>query len=222
MASIAPDLARSPSPGGRRVGLLAGAGELLVTAGTLVLLFAAWQLWWTDLGAGRQADRLTAQLRAAWVAGAMPPDSEPPTGAAFAVLHIPRFGPDWHRPVLEGTSPRELDRGVGHYRGTALPGQLGNLAIAGHRTTYGRPLRDVDRLETGDEIVLETPLHWYTYRVVGHQVVAPGASHVVAANPDDPEAKPVRAMLTLTTCHPVYSAQRRWVVHAVLDTIRAR
>ncbi|MFZ0161420.1 MAG: class E sortase [Kineosporiaceae bacterium] len=222
MASIAPE--RLAQDGGaRRSALLTGAGELLVTAGVLVLLFVAWQVWWTDLGALRRAEAITDRTRSAWAAaGTARPGTSGSEGVVLAVLHVPRFGRDWQRPVLEGTAPRELDQGVGHYRGTALPGQVGNVAIAGHRTTYGRPFRNIDRLVIGDAIVVETATGWYTYRVTGHRVVAPRESEVVAGNPDDPAAAPVRAMLTLTSCHPVYSAERRWVVHAVLDTIRVR
>lgn len=223
MASIAPELS-SAGLAPRRSVLLSGAGELLITLGIVVLLFVAWQLWWTDLSAGRRADDLTSQLQGSWASagGDMKPAPAPRDMTAFAVLHIPRFGTGWQRPVLEGTRAYELDRGVGHYPGTALPGQVGNVAIAGHRTTYGRPFRHIDRLVIGDAIVVETATGWYTYRVTGHRVVSPRQSEVVAGNPDDPEAAPVRAMLTLTSCHPVYSAERRWVVHAVLDTIRVR
>jgi len=100
---------------------------------------------------------------------------------------------------------------------TTIPAQNG-LAGCGSIPVTGLVSLLVFRID----LVVETAGGWYTYRVTGHRVVAPGQSEVVAANPDDPAAAPALAMLTLTTCHPVYSARRRWVVHAVLDTIWAR
>jgi sortase A len=92
-----------------------------------------------------------------------------------------------------------------------MPGQLGNSAIAGHRTTYGQPFYRLDEVAIGDEIVVTTVQGRFVYRATGSEVVAPGASHVVATeNPDV-------ATLTLTTCTPRYTARERLVVYADLD-----
>ncbi|MEM9564383.1 MAG: sortase [Actinomycetota bacterium] len=140
----------------------------------------------------------------------------PAPGEPFAALRIPAIGVD--KTVVEGTSRDDLRAGPGHYRGTAVPGQAGNVAIAGHRTTYGAPFRDLDRLLPGDEIVLETPDGVFTYLVedqavddeqpIGHRIVSPDRVEVIADRGDH--------RVTLTACHPLYSARERIVVTAVL------
>ena len=133
-------------------------------------------------------------------------------------MHVPRFGTGYQpRPVLEGTSQTLLKDGVGHYPGTALPGAVGNVALAGHRVTYGKPFNQVAELVTGDAVVLETEEAWFTYRVTTSEIVGPRDVDVIAPVPGDPTAVPTERMLTLTTCHPMFSARERYVVHAVLD-----
>jgi sortase A len=142
-------------------------------------------------------------------------------GDPIATLDIPAIG--LRKTVVEGTSRDALRTGPGHYRGTALPGRTGNAAIAGHRTTHGAPFFDIDRLEPGDEIVVETVDGRFTYIVeghddghggrVGHLVVAPDEVWVIADRGDD--------RLTLTACHPAYSARQRIVVTALLDGFAA-
>ena len=197
-------------------------GDLLVTAGALLLLFVAWQLWWTDVTANRVQDgtvhalsRDFAGARTGGSAGETP--SAVPFGKAFAILRIPRLGADYARPVLEGTSQDILQQGVGHYTGTARPGAVGNFAVAGHRTTYGRPFHDIDRLRAGDRIVVETKQAYSVYVVRRHEIVAPTAVRVIAPVPDKPGATPTGRWMTLTACHPKYSAAERYVVFAQLD-----
>ena len=203
---------------GRR--LVGWAGEVLVTLGVLLLLFVAWQLWWTDVVAERDAARVVEQLRADFAGGPVADGEGAPAtdlpGDSVALLHVPRFGADWVRPVLEDTGPEVLATGVGHYVGTAGPGEVGNFAVAGHRTTWGRPFHDIDRLRAGDRVVVETAEHVYVYAVTGHEVVPPTDVAVIAAVPDDPGAAPEQPLLTMTSCHPRYSAAQRYVVHAAL------
>jgi sortase A len=231
---------------GRAVRATTGVvGELLITAGVLLLLFVVWQLWWTDVQADRAQGRTIDRLQQDWGGDAGPgvvPDPlpevvppaevdrgdppavpEPADGEAFAIVHVPRFGPDHlPRPVLEGTSLDLLEDGVGHYEGTALPGAVGNVAIAGHRVTYGRPFNLVEELVEGDAIVVETEQAWFTYRVRSTQVVTPLDVDVIAPVPGDPTAVPTERLLTLTTCHPMFSARERFIVHAVLDDWQPR
>jgi sortase A len=129
-------------------------------------------------------------------------------GDALARLEIPRIGRN--DIVVAGVQTSDLKRGPGHFPDTPLPGQLGNAAIAGHRTTYGSPFFNVDKLEVGDEIIATTLNGRYTYRVTGQQIVASNEYWVVAT--DDP----TRATLTLTSCHPKYTAQKRIVVFSEL------
>jgi sortase A len=110
--------------------------------------------------------------------------------------------------VVEGTTASALRAGAGHYPNTPLPCEIGNVAIAGHRTTYGRPFHNVDLLEPGMEVILKTPIGSCTYEVSQEPfVVSPKQTEVVANTPDD-------ATLTLTTCHPKGSARQRLIVKA--------
>ncbi|SFP95903.1 sortase A [Geodermatophilus dictyosporus] len=221
--------------------LASGLGQTLVTVGVVLLLYVVYQLWVTDLFTARDQDRLADRLRTEWTAappaGDPAPVPAPPApvavGRPYVVLHVPRLGEDWSRVVLEGTTEDQLSQGPGHYAGTAAPGERGNAAFAGHRVGRGSPFLDLDALRPGDPVVVETADGWFTYRVLGDpvtgdvtadpsgipgvQVVAPSQTEVIAPTPGDPEAGPTGAYLTLTTCHPRYSAQQRLVVHAVLD-----
>ncbi len=215
-------------------------GELLVTLGILLLLFAAWQLWWTDVVSARESARVVQQVRDDFARGASDPadpsaPSDPagpsipggerapvPPDGAFALMAVPRFGPHWVQPVLRGTGLSVLANGVGHYDGTAMPGEVGNFAVAGHRTTHGRPFHDIDSLREGDRIVVDTLETEYVYAVRDHEVVRPTDVAVIAPVPDAPGATPVDRVMTLTSCNPQYSATQRYVVHAVLVSSRPR
>jgi sortase A len=202
-------------------------GDLLVTAGLLLLLFVAWQLWWTDVTANRTQDATVSTLTRDFATAPSPPSSPAstsaterprsvPFGDAFAIVRIPRFGAGYARPLLEGTSRTVLEEGIGHYAGTAAPGAVGNFAVAGHRTTYGRPFHDIDKLRTGDLVVVETKAAYAVYAVKRHEVVAPTDVQVLAAVPDQPAARPTERWMTMTACHPEYSAAQRYVVFAQL------
>jgi sortase A len=130
-------------------------------------------------------------------------------GDVVARLEIPSI--DLDKYVVAGVSPEDLHDGPGHYPDTPLPGQLGNAAIAGHRTTWGQPFFRIDEVAPGDEIVVTTPAGRFTYRVTETQIVSPSDYFVVAT--EDPTV----AVLTLTSCHPRWSARERIVVSAVLD-----
>ena len=111
--------------------------------------------------------------------------------------------------VVQGTDGAALRDGPGHYPDTPLPGAGGTVAIAGHRTTYGAPFRDVDELERGDRIELEMPYGRFAYRVERTRIVAPTATWVTRRMAYD--------RLVLTACHPLYSAAERIVVFARLE-----
>ena len=206
----------------RAVGVL---GELLLSLGGLVLLFVVWQLFWTDVVSDRAQARTVTSLEQEFVDASRDPGGATATrigGDAFAVVRIPRFGSDYARPLVEGTSAAELARGLGHYVGTAGPGEVGNFAIAGHRTTYGKPLAEIASLRPGDEILVETVAGESVYVVRSHTIVRPWESEVIAPVPGDRAAEPTKAMLTLTSCHPRFSAKQRYVVHAELTLTRTR
>jgi len=129
-------------------------------------------------------------------------------GDALARLEIPRIGTS--HIVVAGVSTGDLKKGPGHYPDTPIPGQLGNAAIAGHRTTYGQPFYSINELEVGDDIVVTTLSGQFTYRVTGQEIVGPSDYEVVATT--DPSV----ANLTLTSCHPRWTAQQRIVVYSEL------
>ena len=130
-------------------------------------------------------------------------------GDAIARIELPRIGID--KIVVAGVEKNDLKKGPGHYPETPMPGQLGNAAIAGHRTTFGQPFFDIDKMQTGDEIVVTTVAGRFVYRVTGQEIVSPSDYQVIATT------DPTRATLTLTSCHPKYTARERIIVYAELD-----
>jgi sortase A len=209
--------------------VLSGVGRLLIWAGALVLLFVAYQLWGTNLAEARAQgdleDDFVALLEStdttapsttttttvaddepAPTTTAVSPPPPPIEGEAVARIVIPRIGVD--KIVVSGVSRDDLKRAPGHYPGTPLPGQPGNAAIAGHRTTYGAPFHRVDELEPGDEILVTTLQGSFRYEVFGTEIVLPSAVEVVQDQGDD--------RLTLTSCHPKFSARQRIVISARL------
>ena len=142
-----------------------------------------------------------------------PADAGIEIGDPIARIEMPALGTD--HIVVAGVGVDELQQGPGHFPDTPLPGQFGNAAIAGHRTTYGQPFHDVDRLSEGDDIVITTPAGRFVYLVTGTRIVEPTDYYVVAT--DDPTT----AVLTLTSCHPKWSAAQRIIVSATLDPTRS-
>jgi sortase A len=223
--------------------LLRGTGQTLITLGVVLLLFCVYELKVTNLVTARAQEQLADDLRTQWDAPqpaapvpaptptpgavAVPPPpaaSAPPTvapvelGSGFAVLRIPRLG-DWNdRPpvVVEGVSTADLKKGPGHIPGTALPGAVGNVVLSGHRTTYGAPFERFGELQPGDAVVVETRDTWFTYTVTGTRIVRPSAIEVTYPVPGDRGATPSKRLLTMTTCHPRFSARQRMVVSAEL------
>ena len=198
-------------------------GEVLITLGLLALLFVSWQLWWTDVTANREQAVTIQSMERDFGDSVAPKPANPlatltkvPFGEAFAIVRIPRLGADYARPVLEGSDHETLAKGIGHYPGTAMPAQVGNFAISGHRTTYGRPLHNIDKLKKGDVIVVETKASYIVYAVDRDLIVNPYRVEVIAPVPQRPGAKATEAWMTLTSCHPKFSARERYVVFAKL------
>lgn len=162
-----------PRSGGDRVRAAVGVvGELLVTLGVVLLLFVVYEVYWTDLiSAGKQHDA-TSALNQQWADDPVVPNPQRSNhapvedGKGVAKLYVPSFGSDYHFTVLEGTKAATLEVGPGHYAGTALPGEPGNFAVAGHRVGKGAPFNDLDQLHSCDAIVLETADLWFVYRVL--------------------------------------------------------
>jgi sortase A len=209
-----------PAPG-RGWAVIGIVGELLITLGVVLLLFVAYQLWWTNVSATRAADQAAAQLQESWLRPPEPgqpgtdPDDEyvePEFGSAFALMYIPRLSDKvWGTPIVRGVQEAQLAQGIGHYPETALPGEEGNFAVAAHRATNGEPFRDIDRLSVGDEVYVETRDEWFVYRLERDQIVTPQDVWVIAPVPGDPGATPTDALVTLTTCHPRWASTERWI-----------
>jgi sortase A len=230
--------------------VIGAMGRLLILAGVLVLLFVAYQLWGTGLQEARAQDRLDKQFQelleqsastttvapastlpdASTTTTTLPPDSEAAdpandtpieieNGDVVARIEIPRIDVD--KFVVQGTSVSDLRKGPGHYFATPMPGEAGNVAIAGHRTTYGAPFGEIDQLAPGDSIFVTTIAGKFEYRVIGadrsqaggdpaagHFIVKPTDVYVLDDFGDN--------RLTLTACHPKYSARQRIIVAAEL------
>jgi len=194
-------------------------GEVLVTLGVILLLFVGWQLWWTDVVSDADAAQVVATIEQEidTPGSTFVQPSQVKLGDAYAIVRIPRFGANYARPLYEGTTRDVLQRGIGHYAGTALPGEIGNFAMAGHRTTYGKPFNKIAELREGDVILVETAQSYFVYRVSGHQIVPPSQASVLLPVPDQPDATAKEAVLTMTSCHPEFSARERFLVHALLE-----
>jgi LPXTG-site transpeptidase (sortase) family protein len=158
----------------------------------------------------------------------IPPDQTirietPSAGKAFAFLYVPRLSNDvWATPIFEGVSSSELDRGIGHNPGSALPGVEGNFSLFGHRTSRGQPFSNIQLLEVGDEVIVETKNFWFVYRLRTDLIVKP--DQVWVTNNDRLDALNIDQLnpykvITLITCEPRYSTAKRWVWWGVLSAI---
>lgn len=223
------------------VGIL---GELLITAGVFVFLFLGWQLWLNDLivGNSQRDDALTLSQSLSGTAkptASPTPSASGPTSSAapsvdygepvvtaqpavtkkFATIYVPRFGADYVRTIAEGVSASNvLKAGVGHYPGTQMPGQVGNFALAGHRTTYGAPFHEINTLEVGDKIYVQTADGWYTYVFRSLEYVPPTGIGVLDPVPQSKGAQATSRLLTMTSCNPLLSAAERIIAYSVFDS----
>ena len=222
-----------------------------MTAGVLMLLFLAWQLWWNDaISASSQskaANEASRELSAASATPSTPAQPSPtasetvaPTpiapapldppvlgpvenGEAFGVMFVPRFGENSQRQIAGGVGTDVLNSmrlGVGHYPGTAMPGDLGNFAIAAHRSAYGGGMYEINQLRLGDAIYVQTEQGWYTYRFRNLEYVT--ADQIAVLNPvpqTDVSANGSR-IITLTSCNPLYSTAERIIAYGVLESFQ--
>lgn len=223
----------------RRVSVVGVFGELLLTAGALILLFLGWQLWWNDAIMAGQQSSAASDLSSEWMEsdraqrGDTPPPAAPDPGEpvvdtttygnaeSFAVMYVPRFGEDSQRNIAEGTGLDVLNSftlGVGHYPGTAMPGAVGNFAIASHRSAYGGGMHEIEQLQLGDAIYVQTKDGWYTYRFRDFEYVTPETVDVLAPVPHHPDLQPTDRIITLTSCNPLYSTAERIIAYGVLES----
>jgi len=195
-------------------------GEVLITLGLIVLLFAAYEIWGTTAIIDDHQNDLRNQLEQSWAAqgdptvgpSGTPNPSDPParTGTAIAQLYIPKLNKNWV--VVQGVKPGDIRYAPGHYPESVMPGQVGNFAVAGHRNRA--TFWDLDRLGNEDVIIVKTKAFWYIYRVRKVRIVVPTQTEVVSAVP--PGFTRGSRLLTLTTCNPKFNNYQRLIVHAEL------
>lgn len=219
-------------------------GRFMMRAGAVILLFVAYQLWGTGLSTARAQDRLTREFEQQIAAASVPSTSTPSTTEASTIsppstaapvtapadLPVPELGDPLGRITIpaidsdfifvQGVDLKWLKDGPGHFPQTPLPGQPGNAAIAGHRTTYAAPFNRLDELRPGDPITITTAQGTFTYLVDPHQSASGTVSGHVIVGPDDVSilAQGTVNRLTLMACHPKFSAAQRIVVTATLGS----
>lgn len=198
-------------PGGRRV--LWSMVVLLAVVGVGMMAYPfATQMWAKQIQKNKVKEFASQELQNAYETKTVKAAVQ--EGEALTKLRIPKLDVDVI--VVEGVSGNALRAGAGHYPETALPGDVGNVAIAGHRTGFGQPFRHLEKLKEGDEIVLETPIGIYTYTVTGAFDGHPNPWITLANDWSVTNATPT-PMLTLTTCDPPHTSKNRLIVRAALS-----
>ncbi|MEU3454891.1 class E sortase [Micromonospora sp. NPDC006766] len=222
--SVYSELTR-PTVGSRLRTIVRAAGEVLITFGLVVLLFAGYEIWGKTVIVDAHQNDLNSQLEQEWgndptvaPTGPTPKPTPPAEGKPVAGLYIPKFDKHWI--VVEGVSPDDIRYAPGHYPKSALPGQVGNFSVAGHRirATFWR----LDELHPGDDIVVESQTEWFIYKVYQQRIVRPSQDEVVAPVPGKRGAKPTERLLTLTTCNPKFDNYQRLIIHARLDHVQPK
>jgi sortase A len=212
----------------RRPSALTIVGVVLLVTGLACLGWVAYQYIGTNVTSQQTFKTEREELRTKWT---VEKTSDPSgrkqltelPGAAIALLRIPRFGSDYEIPILNGTDPAILSKGVGHYSSTAGPGEIGNFALAGHRVTHGQPFARLLELERGDEIIVETRETIYTYVLdesPKQLTVRDTDTWVIDPVPGKPDAKPTDALITLTTCQDLFRSPDRSIGFGRLESMK--
>jgi sortase A len=224
---------------------LRGIGQTLITGGLVVLLFVVYEVYVTTWFTDREQTKLTHELASEWANGGgllkLPNGqiAQLKAGQGIANIYIPRLGRSYAWTIVQGTDAADLAKGPGHYTNSALPGAIGNFAVAGHRVGKGEPFLNLDHLRPGDAVIIQTATTWYVYDVLGdkstgnlgaqnvvdaagdtipgRQIITPGDGQVLDSVPDHLGAIPTEALMTMTTCHPKFTASHRMIVYATLD-----
>ncbi|MDO4240954.1 MAG: class E sortase [Microbacteriaceae bacterium] len=226
-------------------------GELFITAGLGTLGFVVWQPWYAQtVIAGKQAD-ISIEVSKQWDldSGSTPPPQPAPKpegtsqasaaapvpklglsgkqGDVFAVLYVPRLGPDWANTIAGGQNMKSIidstALGVGHYAETQTIGENGNFAVAAHRSGYITPFANVDFLRVGDPLYIETKDGWYTYRFRSFEYVLPTDVTVLRPFPWMEKVEATDKILTLTTCYPkAWGDTERQISYSVFEKFTPR
>jgi sortase A len=217
---------RVPEPANHRTGPQRGSvvrtavrttGELMITFGLVLLLFAGYEIWGKSVIVNEHQRDLESQLSQQWGDPTVGPSGpvapvQPPPGGTIGRVYIPRLHKHWV--IVQGVSQADIAYAPGHYPSTAMPGQIGNFSMAGHRTPA--IWWDLDQVKVGDLVVVQTRADYFIYQVTATEIVKPTAFEVVAPVPDHPGQTPTAAMITLTTCNPKWDNYQRLIVHGTL------
>jgi sortase A len=198
---MAKDTKASP---GRISRLLDAVGRTMIAAGLLLLTFVAYQLWGTGIAEDRAQNDMATQF-------VQPQPVQPQFGGLVGRISIPSIGVSKY--VVAGVRLKDLERGPGLFPGSPLPGQKGNVAIAGHRTTFGAPFSRIDEIQNNEKIILESRDGTFTYRVNGEPKIV-SATDVAVVKTTNPDI----ATITLVSCYPKWTSTQRIIVVATLDS----
>lgn len=226
--SLQPDTTRPSRSSGWLVPAVRGLGWAMIATGVVILLYLVYLLFFTNVQTERAQDEMLSQWELdigapgdtlpAEEVGATEAEAQPvEPGDSYAAMWFERDGErivhDDTLFVVEGVSVEDLKRGPGHYPGTVEPGEVGNLGISGHRTTYGAPFYHLDQLQEGDTIhIVDRSNREWVYEFLEQRIVQPTDVWVMDNDPLGTGG----ALLTLTTCHPRLSAAQRMIVFAEL------
>lgn len=230
---------------GRPFSIVGLFGELFITAGVLVLLFIAWELWIDDALAAAPLKQQATEQSKRWNEGltkkaldnpeakpaplgpndpGIPVLGAPENAQRFASLIVPRFGSDFYRPIAQGVGVTDVLNKylVGHYPSTQMPGAIGNFVLASHRSAYGGALKRLNEVRVGDHVYIETVDGWYLYSFRNLEFVKPTGVGVLDPVPQQSGVAANERMLTLTTCNPFYSTAERIIGYASFDLFYPR
>lgn len=224
-------MARSQASIGNRI--LGVFGEILITLGIFLMLYVAWELWWTNIDSAQAQKQVTNELVQNLGDVHIPeeieerdygpaPVTEIEDGETFGIMYFPSFGRNGtHHPVTNGVGPEVINRvGIGQYPQTQQPGELGNFAVAAHRQTHGQVFWDIDKLGEGDKVYLQTKEGYYTYTWRETEIVLPSAGEVLLPVPHEFGSEPTTSILTMTSCHPPFSTRERIIAYSELTNWR--
>ncbi|MFC5337310.1 class E sortase [Leucobacter denitrificans] len=212
-------------------------GELLILGGLGVFGYIVWQPWHTSVAVVEKQLELTTADSAAWdeaavhaapYTGTVPVPEQPPIGEVFGTLHVPAFGTTFANRVAEGTGWWETlnydDKGIGHYPTSVMPGEVGNFALAAHRSGgFITPFREIMNLRIGEPLFFETADGWYTYRFRSLEYVLPTDVGVLKPFPWIDGTPGTDQILTLTTCHPKnWGSDERAIAYAIFEEFQPR
>lgn len=231
------------TPRSRKAKLLRLIGSMCIGGAIFFAGMIINRLWISNYFSDKAAENAREELLASWnrptettiplltpastIAPAeIGPINAPTDQEAFALLYIPRIGNDvWATPIFEGVKSKQLNSGIGHYPQSQLPGAKGNFSLFGHRNSNGQPFINIQNLQIGDEVIVETKDFWFEYTLKHDKIVRPTAVWVTGIN-RLPElglaANEPYKVITLITCEPRHSTEKRWVWWGVLNAVYPR